>query len=58
MILDIWDKDKGTFGIVEGNEFISRATLNLKESSCIYIENKKIIYQTEYSKGHELTDAG
>ena len=47
VIFDIWDKDYGTFGDVD--QFISRATLSLKDSSCIFIDKKKIVYRTESS---------
>lgn len=42
LIFDVWDKDKGTFE--SSNEFMSRATLYLKDSSCIFIEDRKIVY--------------
>ena len=35
LIFDIWDEDKGTFG--NTNEYVTRATFNLKDASCVFI---------------------
>jgi hypothetical protein len=37
IIFDIWDKDSGI--MADGKQFLCRATIDVRDSSCIYIEN-------------------